>query len=204
VAEGNRIVVGMAAAEVVRECMSEVEMDLDEHILAAVMKGYVVAGWEVGCMTEVVEVGMVESSSSGDEGMVVIDIGVQEAVLDVGVAGADIAGWETEPDGVETGKAAEEMSSIAVVVVKAMAHNYGAYKIADMVEETEMMFDKEERILATRGCIVGKAERVLVEGEYILATRENIVGELGPTGNDWIAIVLARDEAVALGYGAVQ
>lgn len=206
-AEENRIVVGMAAAEVVRGCMSEVAVGLDEHILAAVMKGDMVAGWEVWCMTEVaaaVEVGMVEPSSSGDEGIVVADIAVQEAVLDEGVAGADIAGWATEPDGVDTGKAVEKMTRIAVVVVRVAAHNYGVYKIADMVEEAEVMFDKEERILATRECIVGEAEKVIVEGEYILAMRENIVGELGPTSNDWIAIVLARDEAVALGYGIVQ
>lgn len=37
--EGNKIVVGMVVAEVVRECMSEVAVGPDEYILAAVMKG---------------------------------------------------------------------------------------------------------------------------------------------------------------------
>lgn len=181
-AEGNRVVVGMAAADVVRECMSEVAVGSNEHILVAVMKGDMVAGWEVGCMTEV-EVDMVEPSSSGDEGLVVADIVAREAELE-GVAGADIAGWETEPDKADTGKAAEKMSSIAVVVVRAAAHNYGKYKIVDMVEEAEMMFAEEGRILATRERIVGEAEKMFVEGEHILATMENIVGGLGPTGND--------------------
>lgn len=75
-AEGNRIVVGMAAVDVVRECMSEVAVGSNEHILVAVMKGDMIAGWEVGCMTEV-EVDMVEPSSSGDEGLVVADIVAQ-------------------------------------------------------------------------------------------------------------------------------
>lgn len=174
-AEGNRIVVGMAAAEVVRECMSEVAVGLDEHILAAVMKGGMVAGWEVGCMTEVVEVGV---NSSGDEGMVVADIVVRKAELDEGMTAAEIVG-ETEHDEVDTGKAVGKMLSIAVAVVRA-----GAHKIADMVEETEKMFAEEERILATKQRIVGEAEKMFVEWEHILATRENIVGELGPvTGN---------------------
>lgn len=202
-AEGNRIVVGMAAAEVVRVCVSEVAVGLNEHILAAVAKGNMVADWEVECMTEVVEVGMVEPSSSGDEGMVVADIVVREAELDEEVAVADIAGCETEPDEADTGEAAEKMTHIAVVVVRAVAHNYGGYKIADMIEEAETLFVEEEHILATRERIVGEAEKVFVEGEYILATRENIVGELGPTGNDWIAIVLAHDEAVVPAYGVV-
>lgn len=182
--------------------MSEVAVGLDEHILVAVMRKDMVAGWEVGCMTEVaeVEVGMVEQSNSVDEGMVMADIVMREAELDEGVAEADTAGRETGPDEVDTGKAAEKMVSIDVVVVRATAHNYGAYKIVDMVEEVEIMFDEEEHILATRRRIVGEAEKVLVGGEHILATRENIVGELGPTGNDWIAIVLAREEAVALVY----
>lgn len=201
-AEGNRIVVGMAAAEVVRVCVSEVAVGSNEHILAAVVKGNMVADWEVECMTEVVEVGMVEPSSSGDEGMVLADIVVQEAELDEEVAGADIAGSETEPDEADTGEVAEKMTHIAVVVVRAVAHNYGGYKIADMIEEAEMLF-VEEHILGTRERIVGEAEKVFVEGEYILATRENIVGELGPTGNDWIAIVLAHDEAVVPAYGVV-
>lgn len=43
VEEGNRVAVGMAAAEGVQECMSEVAVGLDEHILAAVMKENMVA-----------------------------------------------------------------------------------------------------------------------------------------------------------------
>jgi hypothetical protein len=168
-AEGNRIVVGMVVAEVVRECMSEVAVGLGEHILAAVMEG-----------------------DTGDE-----------AELDEGVVGADIVGWETEPAEADTDKAAETMENIAVVVVRAAAHNYGAYKIADMIEEAEVLFAEEERILATKEHIVGEAEKVFVEGEHILATGENIVGELDPTGNGSIAIVLVRDEAVAQGYGVV-
>lgn len=107
-----------------------------------------------------------------------------------------------EPAEADTGKAAEKMKNIAVVVVRAPAHNYGAYKIADMIEEAEMMFAEEERILETMEHIVGVAEKRFAEGEHILATKESIVGELGPTGNGSIASVLARDEAVALGYGA--
>lgn len=92
-AEANRIVVGMVAAEVVRECMSEVAVGLDEHILVAVMRG-----------------------DTGDE-----------VELDEGVVGADIVGWETEPAEADTGKAAEKMKNMAVVVVRvAAADNYGA------------------------------------------------------------------------------
>jgi hypothetical protein len=183
-AEGNRIVVGMVVAEVVWERMSGVAVGLDEHILAVVIER---------------------------------DTG-NEAELDEGVVEADIAGWETEPAEADTGRAAEwetelveadtgraaeMMENIAVVVVRvrAAAHNYGVYVIADMIEEEEM-FAEEERILATREHIVGEAEKAFVEGEHILATRENIVGELG-TGNYSIAIVLVRDEAVALGYGVL-
>lgn len=162
--EGNKIVVGMVVAEVVRECMSEVADGLDEHILVAVMKG-----------------------DTGDE-----------AELDEGV-GAGIAGWETEPAEADTGKAAETMENNAVVVARAVAHNYGAYKIADMIEEAEMMFAEEERILAIWEHIVGEAEKRFAEGEHTLATKESIVVELGPAGNGSIASVLARDEAVALG-----
>lgn len=43
VEEGNRVAVGMAAAEGLQECMSEVAVGLDEHILAAVMKENMVA-----------------------------------------------------------------------------------------------------------------------------------------------------------------
>jgi hypothetical protein len=158
----------MVVAEVVRECMSEVAVGLDEHILAAVMKG-----------------------DTGDD-----------MELDEGVVGAGIAGWETEPAEADTGKAAETMENIAVVAARAVTHNYGAYKTADMIEEAEMMFAEEERILATRERIVGEAEKMFAEGVHILVTKESIVWELGTADNGSIASVLARDEAVALGYGA--
>lgn len=145
------------------------------------------------------EVGKVEQSNSVDEGMVMADIVVREAEIDEEV-GADVEERETGPDEVDTGKAEEKMVSIDGVVVRAAADNYGAYKIVDMVEKAEIMFDEEERILATRRRIVGEAEKVFVDGEHILAMREHIVEEFGPTGDDWIAIVLARDEAVALVY----
>lgn len=182
--EGNKIVVGMVVAEVVRECMSvvavgivvaeegecmsEVAVGQDEHILAAVVKG-----------------------DTGDE-----------AELDEGVVGAGIVGWETEPAEADTDKAGETMENIAVVVARAVAHNYGAYKTADMIEEAEMMFAEEKRNLAIREHIVGEAEKRFAEGEHILATKGSIVWKLGPSGNGSIASVLARDEAVALEYVA--
>lgn len=105
--EGHKIVVGMVVAEVVRECMS------------AVAVGIVVA--EVGeCMSEVAvqDEHILAAVVKGDTG--------DEAELDEGVVGAGIAGWETEPAEADTGKAAETMENIAVVVARAVAHNYGA------------------------------------------------------------------------------
>lgn len=87
----SAVAVDIVVAEV-GECMSEVAVGLDEHILAAVVKG-----------------------DTGDE-----------AELDEGVVGAGIAGWETESAEADTGKAAETMENIAVVVARAVAHNYGA------------------------------------------------------------------------------
>lgn len=179
--EGNKIVVGMVVAEVVRECMSAVAVDM---VVAEVVRG---------CMSEVA-VGLDEhilvAVMKGDTG--------DGAELDEGV-GAGIAGWETEPAEADTGKAAETMENNAVVVARVVAHNYGAYKIADMIEEAEMMFAEEERILAIWEHIVGEAEKRFAEGEHILAAKGSIVVELGPAGNGSIASVLARDGVVALG-----
>jgi hypothetical protein len=81
--------------------------------------GIVVA--EVGeCMSEVAvqDEHILAAVVKGDTG--------DEAELDEGVVGAGIAGWETEPAEADTGKAAETMENIAVVVARAVAHNYGA------------------------------------------------------------------------------
>jgi len=151
--DGNRIVVGTAAAGEVLECTSEVAV---RSILAAGMKEDMVTGWEVVHMAEVLEV---EVEVMGWEVVHISE--VAEAVVEVsssgneGMAAADMVVWEVEADESDTGGVVGKVANIAVVVAR-VAHNSVACKTVDLVEEVAKRF-VEEYILAMRVGIVGES-----------------------------------------------
>jgi hypothetical protein len=201
--DANMVVVDTAVAGEVLECMSEVAVG---SILAAGMKEDMVTGWEVARMAEVPEVGVevigwevVRMAEVPEVGVEVIGwevVRMSEVVVEVsmvevsssgdeGMAAADMVVWEAEADESDTGGFVGKVANIAGTVA-GVAHNPAACKTVDMVEEVARKF---------------------VEG-HILAMRVDIVGGSslsGQTkGNNQIALVLARDETVALGYEMVQ
>lgn len=86
--------------------------------------------------------------------------------------------WGAEADELDTGEDGRKVANIAGAVV-GVGHNSAACTTVDTVEEAENRF---------------------VEVEHVLATKEGNVGECLSAGNDWIALVLACDKTVALGY----